>query len=93
MFRIQDKQCWNGTWRTALFVHSEETAANTQYCPTSYDDPFCWEGDSDYYSNGCIKLSRAGNPSDLALAHEGWHQRSLDSRHGAFTIGNWLYVY
>jgi hypothetical protein len=93
VFRIQDKQCWNGTWRTDLFVHSEETADNGQYCPTVYDDPFCWEGDSDYYSHGCIKISRAGYPSDLALAHDAWHQKSWDNRHGPFTINDWLYVH
>ena len=94
VFRIQDKQCWNGTWRTQLLVHSEETADNTQYCPTSGDDPFCWEGDSDYYSNGCIKLAHAQPyPSDIALVHDGWHQKSADYRHGAFTITDWLYVH
>ena len=93
VFYLQNKQCYNGTWRTELFIHSEETAANGQSCPTSGDDPFCWEGDSDYYSAGCIKMSRAGNPSDLNLVHTNWHQRSGDQRHGAFTITHWLYVH
>jgi hypothetical protein len=93
VFQLQNKQCWNGTWRTELFVHSEETAANGQSCPTAGDDPFCWEGDSDYYSEGCIKLSRVGNPSDLNLVHMAWHDRSGDTRHGAFTITHWLYVH
>jgi hypothetical protein len=93
VFLLQDKQCWNGTWRTQLFVQSEETASQGQYCPTPYDNPFCWEGDWDYYSAGSIKLSRAGNPSDLAVAHSGWHGKSGDYRHGYFTIGGWLYVY
>jgi hypothetical protein len=92
VFLLQDKPCWNGTWRTQLFVQSEETANQGQYCPTPYDDLFCWEGDSDYYSAGSIKLSRAGNPSDLGLAHSGWHGKSGDYRHGYFTIGGWLYV-
>jgi hypothetical protein len=93
VFYLQDKQCWNGTWRTQLFVHSEETAAQGQYCPTAGDDPYCWEGDNDYYSNGCIKLARGGNPSDLRLMHDGWHAKSGDGRHGNFTIGSWLYVH
>lgn len=92
VFYLQDKPCWNGTWRTALFVHSEETAAQGQYCPTAGDDPFCWEGDFDYYSSGCIKVSRAGNPSDLRLVHDGWHGKSGDGRHGSFSRANWLYV-
>jgi hypothetical protein len=93
VFYLQNKQCWNGTWRTELFIHSEETADQGQYCPTVYDDPFCWEGDSDYYSAGCIKLSRAGFPSDLRLAHDAWHAKSGDNRHGSFWINDWLYVH
>jgi hypothetical protein len=93
VFYLQNKPCWNGTWRTELFVHSEETAAGGQYCPTAGDDPYCWEGDYDYYSNGCIKLSRAGSPSDLRLMHDGWHAKSGDGRHGAFWIDDWLYVH
>src|SRR5919204_141892 len=59
----------------------------------------CWIGhgwlpvDYDYYSNGCIKVSRAGYPSDLRLVHDGWHSKRGDYRHGYFTIGNWLYVH
>jgi hypothetical protein len=90
VFRIQDKQCWNGTWRTELFVHSEETAAGGQYCPTGYDDPFCWEGDYDYQSAGCIKINHWG---DLGYLHSGWHEKSGDYRHGAVTINDWLYVH
>src|SRR5262249_25881303 len=92
VFYLQNKPCWNGTWRTELFVHSEETAAQGQYCPTAGDDPYCWEGPSDYYSNGCIKVSRAGFPSDLRLVHDGWPARSGDHRHGYFTIDDWLTV-
>jgi hypothetical protein len=93
VFYLQNKQCWNGTWRTELFVHSEETADEGQYCPSPGDDPYCWEGDFDYYSNGCIKVSRAGNPSDLRLVHDGWHEKSGDYRHGSFVIDDWLYVH
>jgi hypothetical protein len=28
VFYLQNKPCWNGTWRTELFVHSEETGCN-----------------------------------------------------------------
>ena len=93
VFYLQNKQCWNGTWRTQLFIHSEETAGQGQYCPTSGDDPYCWDGEFDYYSNGCIKVSRAGNPSDLRLVHDGWHNKSGDYRHGSFWINDWLYVH
>jgi hypothetical protein len=90
VFRLQDKACWNGTLRTELFIHSEETAGNGQYCPTPYDDPFCWEGDFDYYSSGCIKVNHWG---DLAYLHSGWHEKSGDGRHGAFWINDALYVH
>jgi hypothetical protein len=93
VFYLQNKQCWNGTWRTELFVHSEETAAQGQYCPTAGDDPYCWDADYDYFSNGCVKLSRAGYPSDLRLMHDGWHTKSADYRHGSFWIDDWLYVH
>jgi hypothetical protein len=93
VFYLQNKPCWNGTWRTELFVHSEETANQGQYCPTAGDDPYCREGAGDYYSSGCIKVSRAGSPSDLRLVHDGWHGKSGDYRHGYFTIDNWLYVH
>jgi hypothetical protein len=92
VFYLSNKPCWNGTWRSELFIHSEDTAAQGQYCPTAYDDPYCWEGDYDYHSNGCVKVSRAGNPSDLRLVHDGWHSRSGDYRHGSFGVGNFLYV-
>lgn len=43
--------------RTDLFIHTEETGSQGQSCPTSGDDAFCWEGDFDYISQGCIKVS------------------------------------
>ena len=92
VFYLQNKPCWNGTWRTELFIHSEETGGQGQYCPTAGDDPFCWEADFDYYSSGCIKVSRAGAPSDLRQVHDGWHAKSGDYRHGSFWRGNVLYV-
>jgi hypothetical protein len=77
--------------RTELFIHSEETSDEGQYCPTPYDDPFCWEGDFDYYSHGCIKLAHAPPwPSDVAQANYDWD--GWDGRHGYFTAGSALYV-
>jgi hypothetical protein len=58
VWRLADYQCSNGVRRTELFVHSEETSSQGQYCPTSGDDPFCWEGVNDYYSDGCVKVAR-----------------------------------
>lgn len=67
-WRLSDYQCSNGVRRTELFVHSEETAQQGRACyADGSDSPFCWEGDGDYYSYGCIKLARRPVPSDLRL--------------------------
>ena len=66
VWRLSDYQCSNGVRRTELFVHSEETSQQGQSCGSAGTDyPFCWEGDHDYYSYGCIKLARQPVPSDL----------------------------
>jgi len=93
VWQLSDKRCSGGTGnlRTQLFIHSEETADTGQYCPTPGDDPFCWEGASDYYSVGCIKLAHATPyPSDIGKADNDWD--SWDGRHGYFTVGNVLNV-
>ncbi|HEY7002929.1 MAG TPA: hypothetical protein VH281_01505 [Gaiellaceae bacterium] len=97
---VQDKVCEDGvTRRTELFVHSEETASRGQSCSSTYDDPFCWERESDYYSNGCIKLARpspvADFPNDLGSAHQTYHDYGGSSTHGAFDKSdkNELYVF
>ena len=81
---LQNKRCGDGTLRTELFIHSEETAANGQSCPTGGDDPYCWEGWFDYYSNGCIKLAypNAGYANDIGSAHWYWHNRFGSTLHG-----------
>jgi hypothetical protein len=94
---LQDKYCSDGvTKRTELFIHSEETASNGQNCTSAYDDPFCWERASDYYSLGCIKLARpspvASFPNDLGVAHSYYHSYGGSSAHGAFTDTFELYV-
>jgi hypothetical protein len=95
---LQDKYCADGvTKRTELFIHSEETAGNGQRCTSTYDDPFCWERASDYYSLGCIKLARpspvAGFPNDLGAAHSYYHSYGGSQNHGAATDTYELYVY
>jgi len=91
-WQLSDKRCaGTGTLRTELFIHSEETASQGQYCPTSGDDPFCWEGDFDYKSAGCIKLAHAPPyPSDIARADSDWD--GWDGRSGYFTVTNVLNV-
>lgn len=92
-WQLSDKRCYGGTGtlRTELFIHSEETAAQGQYCPTAGDDPFCWEGTSDYYSNGCIKLAHATPyPSDIAYADNDWD--GWDGRHGYFRSPTAVFV-
>ena len=94
VFYLQDKRCGDGTLRTELFIHSEETASNGQYCPTSGDDPYCWEGWTDYYSNGCIKLAHAnaGFPDAIGEAHWEWHNRFGSPAHGSYGLYHRLYV-
>lgn len=89
----EDKGCngGTGTLRSELFTHSEETANQGQYCPTAGDDPFCWEGWTDYYSNGCIKLAHAYPwPSDVAQADNLWH--GYDGHVGSLWLPRRLYV-
>lgn len=86
VWRLSDYQCTNGVRRTELFVHSEETSGQGQYCPTGGDDPFCWESVNDYYSNGCIKIARmpvTGGASDLGR---------MDGKHHALQAVAWVDV-
>ncbi|MFN8185917.1 MAG: hypothetical protein U0R69_02435 [Gaiellales bacterium] len=89
-FWVQDKQCSNGTWRTELFIHSEETVSQGQQCTSNPDDPYCWEGTNDYYSNGCIKLNHA---TQIGAAHTHLHDTTKggSSSHGSTTM--WLTVH
>lgn len=83
--------CWDGTIRNQLFIHTEETTNNGQTCSPGVDNPHCWEGTSDYYSNGCIKLARSpGGPDDMSAVHSTW--ANWDGRHN-FNDTNMLYVY
>jgi len=94
VFYLQDKRCGDGTLRTELFIHSEETASNGQYCPSGYDDPYCWESWIDYYSSGCIKLAHANNgfPDAIGAAHWEWHNRFGSGAHGSYGLYHRLYV-
>jgi hypothetical protein len=94
---LQDKYCADGiTKRTELFIHSEETQSNGQRCTSTWDDPFCWERASDFYSLGCIKLARpspvASFPNDVGTAHSYYHDHG-GGGHGQSTDGNELYVF
>ena len=60
--RLEDKQCSNGTWRTELFVHSEQTVNNTQ----GGTEGTRWDGDNDYKSEGCVKM----HPNDIAALYK-----------------------
>lgn len=57
-WRLQDKACPGGTVRTQLYIHSEMTSDRKQRCdPDDYRENQCWDGNEDYVSAGCIKLS------------------------------------
>ena len=90
VWRLQDKRCNGGTGqiRNDLFIHSEETSTNQQACGSPYIERFCWDGDNDYYSVGCIKVSAI---SDLGRLHANWD--SWSGSHGSFNLSQRLYVY
>jgi lipoprotein-anchoring transpeptidase ErfK/SrfK len=54
---VGDHRCHSGHWRTDLFVHSEMLPSGK----AGSSEPYRWDGNSDYKSNGCIKLK----PSDI----------------------------
>jgi hypothetical protein len=76
VWQLSDHVCSGGaqTLRTELFIHSEETASRGQACgPAGTDYPFCWEGNNDYYSEGCIKLDHWGG---MPTIDNQWHSWS-----------------
>lgn len=72
---LSDKAAPGCPARTGLFIHTEETTDNGQYCPTSDDDPYCWENGDDYKSIGCVKISHPNNgfPNSVGSLHSWWH--------------------
>jgi lipoprotein-anchoring transpeptidase ErfK/SrfK len=67
-FQLNDTKCKNNsTWRTELFIHSEMTRTGGQGANTpGKDDADRWEGNNDYKSAGCIKMS----PTDIKKLYE-----------------------
>lgn len=60
VWHVQDKKCHSRPHvkRTELFIHSEMTPDRKQKCGAQrYQENQCWDGDTDYLSEGCIKLS------------------------------------
>ncbi|MEU6373981.1 L,D-transpeptidase family protein [Streptomyces sp. NPDC046909] len=72
---LNDTTCSNGTPRTELFIHSEMKPDGTQ----GSAEPYRWDGNSDYKSNGCIKLK----PSDI---------RRLKDLRSSYPLPKKLYV-
>jgi hypothetical protein len=76
---LSDHYCSsNGVTRTELFVHSEETQDQGQLCGSPYyNEHYCWDGDVDYYSLGCIKVARrpvhSDGYSDLGRVDQWYH--------------------
>ncbi|MEU0846313.1 hypothetical protein ABZ370_43740 [Streptomyces sp. NPDC005962] len=54
---VGDHECHSGHPRTELFIHSEMLPSGR----AGSSEPYRWDGNSDYKSNGCIKLK----PSDI----------------------------
>ncbi|MFC5250181.1 hypothetical protein [Streptomyces nigrescens] len=75
VIHVQDKVCENGrTTRAELFVHSEMWPEGSQAdSQPGKDNPYRWDGDDDYRSLGCIKLSPAHITNLFAKAEQyGW---------------------
>lgn len=93
--RIQDKQCNGGTtWRRELFIHTEESdtivnGTNVQQCSSPYVEAQCWDGDSDYYSDGCIKV---GPGTGWTGVDNAWHNQGGPNQHGDFTSTERVFV-
>jgi hypothetical protein len=89
---LSDKACASPpyTVRTELFIHTEETASTGQSCPTSGDDPYCWDTDfGDYASEGCIKVKQPN--MDMYQFHQEWH-RLVSSLHGTVNYNDAVWV-
>ena len=91
VFRLSDHTCKNGsTRRTALFIHTEETPSQGQNC--GYE-PQCWDGDGDYYSLGCIKVSYPNHGApNIGNIHWQFHNNGGSGSHGSYTLQYMLYV-
>lgn len=63
VWHLDNKRCGRGTLRSALFIHSEMTPSGGQNCGL---EPECWDGATDYLSEGCIKVK----PSHIKQAAE-----------------------
>lgn len=72
---IGDHKCHSGHKRTDLFIHSEMLPNGK----AGRSEPYRWDGDSDYKSNGCIKLK----PADI---------RQLRNIQASYPKPNKLYV-
>ncbi len=90
---LQDKDCGSGTIRRELFIHTEETVSNGQYCPTTGDDKHCWETAAwDYRSIGCVKISYPANgfPNSIGSLNSWWDSQ-IGGGHGVY-YSNILWV-
>ncbi|MBW3576653.1 MAG: hypothetical protein KY462_02720 [Actinobacteria bacterium] len=97
VIRLQDQQCYNRTWRTGLFIHSEEANATSDDCEgTGADRPYCWDGDVDYLSQGCIKLANDHGAvpaaDDIGEADLYWRDRGGSPVEGPQTLPGKLHV-
>jgi hypothetical protein len=73
VYHLEDKACTSGTWRTELFIHTEESPTNTQVnCGAGGDSNQCWEGNGDYFSNACIKVARGPAGATTAVKLHNW---------------------
>jgi hypothetical protein len=67
---LGDHRCADGTWRTDLFIHTEQGAGSVQCADAPGDQPCRWEYPTinDYRSLGCVKL----RPADMRELYDAW---------------------
>ncbi len=96
VWSLQDKACKDGTLRTELFIHTEETVDNGQVCTSDPDDRQCWDktkapgdsqaGTNDFLSQGCIKVRRRSPegswPDAMSQVDSYWHAAGLGQASG-----------
>lgn len=88
VWRFEDKACPNGTGRTEIFIHSEETPSATQGSVESQR----WDGVNDYKSHACWKVARADNGGDDAVSRldSWWHKQGGTTNH-AYSSEHYVY--
>lgn len=99
VWTLQDHVCYNGTYRTELFIHTEEGINNGQDCSSAADDPKCWDrtaacstcsvATNDYFSEACIKVRRDSPEGswagDMGNVHSAYHDHITGAHNAPYS--------